>query len=129
MYSEDVATRMLEKSHHRGWNLYRKIGLPIDTGRTIREGFVERLEVDSSYVLLPVASDPRNPDDVMNALERLALKLNRKTPTIEICGIREPITGLTLFPSKIKLHTPEGTYISYEEFLSAIDTYVSALPE
>ncbi len=60
----------------------------------------------------------------MESLERVARKLDREMPHIKIRGASYGLTGFTLNPNFVKLHTPQGYCCSYEEFLNAIDSFV-----
>lgn len=122
-YSPEIAKKIQREFGQRGWNLYTRD--PDKTAsETIRQGPVEDLEIQKSYVLLPVADDPRNPEQVMDALEALAQKLNREIPTIRVGYDSHPLTGITLKEDKIKIHGPEGTHVSYLSFLVSLDSVV-----
>jgi hypothetical protein len=58
----------------------------------------------------------------MDALESFAKKLNREMPTIRVGYQSYPLTGITLRKSDVKIHTPEGTYVSYPVFMEALDS-------
>lgn len=124
-YSSEIAQEILEKFHQKGWNLYRSDN-PNQLGpdERIRQNLAESLEVDGKYVLLPVADDPRDPKQVMDALEVLAIRLNRKMPTIHVDYESHPLTGITLSEDSVKIHTPEGTFVSYPVFMKALDSVV-----
>ena len=62
---------------------------------------------------------------MFDALECLAVRLNRDPPTIEIPGYgRRELTGITLEQNEVKIYTREGTWVSYENFMVAIDSMV-----
>ena len=127
MYSGEQAQEILERFNDKGWNLYKKDRPEIkDDDELIRRGAVSRLEVEASYVLLPAVQESNVPEKVRQALEILALKLNREMPTVIVSGERLPITGISFFPQDVKLHTPEGTYVRYSEVFDVIDTYTNA---
>jgi hypothetical protein len=124
-YSEEIAQEILKKFNAKGWNLYHKTGLE-KTGRdgVIKNNLADKLEMDVSYVLLPAAENPREPASVMNALEKLGKKLNREMPTIQVGFEYHPLTGITLNKDYVKIHTPEGTYVDYETFMSSLESIV-----
>jgi hypothetical protein len=99
--------------------LFRSVGAE----KTIRSNLAQSLEL-GSYVLLPVAKNPRNPKQVFSALEKLAQKLGRKTPTITVNGETHPLTGVTLKENGVKIHTPEGTNVTYPAFMEALESVV-----
>ncbi len=70
--------------------------------------------------------NPRDEREVMDALEKVAVKLGREMPTIELNGYREPFTGFHLRDDNVKLHTEKGTVVSYNDFIIALDTYFNA---
>ena len=79
---------------------------------------------DMPYVLLPVANDPRDPEKVMKRLEDVAKKTNREMPTIKVGFERYPLTGITLRDNDVKIHTPEGTFVSYETFIGSLESVI-----
>jgi len=74
--------------------------------------------------LLPDAKNPNDPKQVFDSLERLSKKLGKKTPTITIKGETHPLTGLTLKEDGVKIHTPQGTNVSYPVLLEALQSVV-----
>lgn len=125
VYSSEIARKILEKFHQNGWNLYRSDNLnQLKADKTIRQNLAESLEINERYVLLPVANDPRDPKQVIDALNVLAQKLNGDMPTIRIGCESSPLTGITLEEDSVKIHTPEGTYVSYQVFMKALDSIV-----
>lgn len=124
-YSPEIAREILEKFHQKGWNLYRSNNSnQLGPDERIRQNLAELLEVDGKYVLLPIADDPRDPRQVMDALEVLAIKLNREMPTIRVGCESYPLTGITLGEDSVKIHTPDGTFVSYPVFMEALDSVV-----
>ena len=125
IYSPEIAQKIFEKFHQKGWNLYRSNKLnQFGPDEAIKRHLAESLEVGGKYVLLPIADDPRDPKQVMDALEVLAQKLNREMPTIRVGHESHPLTGITLREDSVKIHTPEGTLVSYPVFLEALDSIV-----
>ena len=128
-FTEENAQRILEKIKAKGWNAYVKDWEGTDYSEEfcddkIRTNLADRLEVDTKYVMLPVAEDPTDPVQVMAALEALAVKRNRKMPTVMAYGKLQEITGFTLRENRVKIHTPEGTVCTYGVFYSALGTIV-----
>lgn len=124
-YSPEIAQEILEKFHQKGWNLYRSNSLnQLGPDETIRQNLAESLEVNGRYVLLPVANDPRDPKQVMDALEVLARRLNREVPIIRVGYDSHPLTGITLKEDSVKIHTPEGAFVSYPVFMESLDSVV-----
>jgi hypothetical protein len=112
-----------------GWNSYKKIK-PYrgHADETVMAGPVRTLEIGSPYIIYPFAEDPRDPGAVLSALEKVAVKLERRMPTITIEGVHFDITGFTPHPRYVHLHVPEGICVSYETMLAAIPTMVDANP-
>ena len=126
VYSDEVSGRILEEFHEKGWNLYAYVnGMPED--ETIRHGSADGLSLGVHYVLLPFADNPSDPILVMDAMEALAVKLDRKIPTITVGGLSYPMTGITLLEENVKMHTPQGAFVPYPEFLDALDSVVDVL--
>lgn len=123
---EEVENQILNKFHIKGWNLYKSTySARFGADEIIRKYLAEKLEVSERYVMLPKTEDPREPNQVMNALDRLAVKLNRQMPTIKINGERFPWTGFIPRKNNVKVNTIIGHYISYSEFIEALDSIVS----
>jgi len=126
-HPREASRIILDKLHAKSWNAYisENVKTEFDGDRAITEGPANRLEVNLRYVLMPFAEAPESPESVRDALETLARKLNRGTPTITtFTGGREPLTGFRLYHDCVKLNTPAGTEVSYNEFVSALDTLV-----
>ena len=123
MNKEEELKQILKKIHGKGWNIYHTTNE--SRNEDIKNNLVENdLEIDKHYTLLPIANKPKNEKSVMDAIENLAIKLNRKMPTIEIHGSKEPFTGFHLRYDGVKLHTVQGGFVSYDEFIEALDTIV-----
>ena len=124
-YSTEVAKDILDKFHQKGWNVYCNDDVDyVGPNNVIINNLAESLNVNSKYVLLPKADNPRDPNKVMEALEVLAVKLNREMPTITIANYTQPIVGFTLRPNNVYIHTPEGTITSYKLFKESLDSIV-----
>ena len=125
IYTPEIGERILEKIHRKGWNVYNVNNLNVIGGdETIRQNFSEVLDVGNKYLLMPIAQDPRNPEEVYNELEILAQGRNREMPTIQIGLANHPLTGFTLWPECVKVITPEGTVIPYDFFLESLNSIV-----
>lgn len=119
--------QILQEITTRGWNAYKSTDVgSIGQDEVLRRGPAAILECEERYVMMPQAEDPTNPNQVMAALERLALRLNRETPTIEIDGQRFPWTGFKPRESDVKVITDIGHHISYEGFIQCLRTIVHA---
>ena len=126
-YLEEAEKDILYKINSKGWNLYNstnseKKGAEI----IIREGPVEKLEIDERYVFMPISENPKDPEKVFGALERYALKNNRETPKILIGFKRYLWTGFIPKETNVKVNTIIGHYIAYKEFVIALDSIVEA---
>jgi len=136
-YTTETAEQMLAKIHKRGWRAYKKGREPsketpeeskIRHRAYIRGGPAEILDVNTSYVFLPKAKDPADPNCVQKTLDELLQRRGGDMPTITFIygGHTETwgITGMTLHEDEVKFHTEEGTYVSYQHALMALDTLV-----
>ena len=124
-YSNEAAKEILERFHEKGWNLYRSDSIKkMSKEGIISLGLANELMKDMPYVLLPVANDPRDPEKVMKRLEDVAKKTNREMPTIKVGFERYPLTGITLRDNDVKIHTPEGTFVSYETFIGSLESVI-----
>lgn len=121
-YSPDIAEKILDKFHEKGWNLYHMN--QFDSKKTIKNNLAEVLEIDNQYVLLPIADNPRDPEQVTDALKVLAQKLDGKMPTISVGDKSYLLIGFTLKKEQVKIHTPEGTFVPYSVFIESIDSVV-----
>ena len=121
------AKKIIEEFGKKGWNLYGSASEEIPAEEVISKGNAVLLEMGVSYVLLPKAKDPKSPEQVFDALESLAIKLNREMPTITIFGTDLKITGITLRENTVKIHTPDGTEATYKNFIESIDSIVDAI--
>ncbi len=122
-YFSKFAKELLDVLHKKGWNVYRSLDL-MNAEDIIRQNLAQSLEVGGKYVLLPVADNPKDPKQVFDALENLAQKLDRKMPTITVGCDSYSLTGFTLKESDVKIHTPEGTTVSYPIFIRALDSLI-----
>ena len=122
-YSSEVAEQILDKFHQKGWNLYQTNNNP-HPDYAIKNNLASSLELNGMYVLFPTAKNPNDPKQVFDALETLAIKLNRKMPTIKIYDEKIPISGFTLGPTYIQIHSPEGIYTTYTEFLEGLESII-----
>ncbi len=124
-YSAETAQRILAKVNEKGWNAYKSTDVVKTGGReVIEKHLAERLELDERYVMLPKIDEPRNAVKVMVKLEQVAMRLNRMTPTISISGMEHPWTGFILRGDHVKVNTASGHYMSYPEFIEALDTII-----
>ena len=128
-YSSKVAHDILKKFHQKGWNLYNSDDISLkyiskNSDDVIRNNLAYSLKINTSYVLLPAAENPKDPGQVRSALEALAQKLNHEMPTIRFGWESHPLTGITLYSDMVKLHTPYGTIVDYPNFMKALDSIV-----
>ena len=84
----------------------------------------DNLQVNERYALLPAVSNPQDPKEVFSALERLAIKLNRQMPTIQVGNDRYPLTGFKLMKTDVKIISPKGIHVSYDTFLNSLDSLI-----
>lgn len=120
---EKQLKQILEKINRKGWNIYHTTD--VSRSEDIKNNLVEDgLEYNKHYTLLPIADNPKDERSVMDVLENLAIKLNRKMPTIEIHGSRHPFTGFHLRAEDVRLHTEQTTFALYDEFVGALDTII-----
>ena len=121
----DHAALILRKIHAKGWNAYRSTEIArLSFEETVRNELAEKLLVEERYVLLAGANNPRDPQQVDAAMETLALRLNRETPTILIENKQSPWTGFTLHSNYVQVHTYCGHDVSYLTFISALDSII-----
>lgn len=123
IYSKSNAAEILRKVNEKGWHAYQKSD-NLSPEQTIHEGPSDELYIDENYVLLPVADIPNDYSVVMNALERLAVKLDRKQPTIMLLGSELPFLGFGLFKHYVHTHTPPGVRVDYNTFIKSLETLV-----
>lgn len=124
-YSPKIGNQILAKIYDKGWNVYKSTNsLELGVENIIRNYLTQKLELDERYVLLPKAENPKDPEQVMNALEKLAIRLNKQTPTIKINGERFSWTGFIPREKDIKVNTIIGHYISYSEFIEALNSII-----
>ncbi|MBN2094485.1 MAG: hypothetical protein JW727_00400 [Candidatus Aenigmarchaeota archaeon] len=72
---------------------------------TIRLGPAKNLEVGHRYVFLPDAANPADPPGVFAALERYAIQLQRRGPTVSCFGEDLPCIGFTPHETGITVTT------------------------
>ncbi len=123
VYSSEIAKKILDRFHEKGWNLYRS-DVSMGEEQIIRQHLANSLQVGERYTLLPAVDNPKDPKQVFDALETLAQRLDRKMPTIRVGNEYHPLTGITLKEDGIKIHTPEGTFVSYMAFMKALDSVI-----
>jgi hypothetical protein len=119
---EPAAETILNMLKERGWNAYVSAGGTPES--EIARGPVEKLELHTKYVVLPSTENPNSSEEVFAKLEELALRLNRRMPTISIRGKKHAWTGFILEDQQVKLDTPEGPRITYREFINGLDSIV-----
>ncbi len=119
-----MLTAILEKLNEKGWNLYRQSE---DSEGSIKNGPItaENIILNEPYVILPVAEDPSEPEQVWAVLEELAIKHDRKIPEIYFSGRGYPMIGITIGIDRVKVHSPTPAYVTPNEFLCALDSFVS----
>jgi len=124
-YSSEIASQVLDKIHEKGWNVYDSSNIgEIGKDETIRKNLAEALERDKRYILLPIAKNPRDPEQVMGELEIIGQKLNREMPTITGSFGKYPLTGFKLLRDRVKIIIPQGVEVPYSVFMEALDTIV-----
>lgn len=124
-YLEEIGNQILDKIHDKGWNVYKSTNyLEFGAENIIRNYLTEKLELNEKYILFPKAENPKDPEQVMNALEKLTIRLNRQMPTIKINGEIFPWTGFIPREKNIKVNTIIDHYISYSEFIEALNSII-----
>lgn len=118
---------ILQKIRDKGWNPYRSTNVKERGAENVlRDGPAQRLELGERYVIMPIAQDPANPDQVFAALERYALANNRQTPSIVVEGERLPWTGFIPLEDQVKVNTVVGNWVSYPDFVRSLETMTPA---
>ncbi|MEK6919032.1 MAG: hypothetical protein AABW73_03250 [Nanoarchaeota archaeon] len=126
-YSPQTGKTILEKLREKSWNPYDSTNTrSIGSDGVIRNGPAEEFAIGNKYVLLPVAKNPRDPEQVMSKLEKLSVKIGRETPTIMVRGERMGWTGFRIGAQDIKVINEMGQIVPYEEFLRCLETIVDA---
>ena len=126
-YCSDNAGLIITKFSEKNWNLYEsRKAVEIGIKNVIRENLAATLKLDTPYVLLPYTKDPKDPDDVFATLEKVAVKLESRIPTIRIGGADYELTGITPREKVVKLHDPRGTHVTYDSFIDSIYSFVDA---
>ena len=115
--------QILSVLDRKGWNAYRS-NLQVEADETIKRGAVSSLEIGQRYVLFPKIVDHDNPSAVLSELERLAIKLNRVGPTIDIDGKKWAWTGFKPLEDSIKVITEIGHYLFYSHFIFCLESTV-----
>jgi len=115
---------IFEMIRAKGWNAYGSEIGALCGDEVIKRNLVElELELNKRYVILPRASDPRDPEQVKEKLEDVTEKLSRRDPlTIMISGAKRPLTGFTLKANGVIVNTPRNCIVGYEEFLRAVES-------
>lgn len=128
-YTEENARLILEKFHTKGWNLYMKDedNKIRDQNKVVRENLADKLELNKHYVTLPFAKDPRNPTDVIEALQSLSFQLLGRNPTINVLNTTYPIRGISLYEGYICLD-PSGLRVPYSLAIRSLDTIINTKP-
>lgn len=121
---------ILAKVHGSGWNPYNSTDTSsIGAEGVIRRGPAEQFQLNERYVMMPRITDNKDPEKVFGALERIARdQLDRQPPTIEIGGERFSWTGFIPRKGAVKVNSEVGHYISYQDFLRALDTITKIKP-
>ncbi|MBS3093249.1 hypothetical protein J4456_01565 [Candidatus Pacearchaeota archaeon] len=122
-YLPQAEDSIIKKIRENGWNIYNSANSSErGADEIISAGPVEHLQLLERYALMPLVQDAKNPKKVFEALEKFALNNNRQTPTIRIKYERYPWTGFIPREQDLKVNTIIGHYISYEEFVKALDS-------
>ena len=127
----DKGTLLIKMVAERGWNLYDSTEATADAAMSpdfLRRGPVKGLEVARKYALMPVCENTSDPKNVMAALERVALSLDRQMPTISIWPHRWPLTGFKVVDENIiKIITTAGHNVTYERAVEAARTLYNTI--
>ena len=122
---DDLRKTILDKINEKGWNVYETNNRKITTeDGVIRQGPVNTIEINKHYILYPITNDPKDPGEILEELDKIAVKLNREMPTISLGDYETAFTGFTTHVDGVKLHVPEGLIINYQEFIESLDSIV-----
>ncbi|MFA4887750.1 MAG: hypothetical protein WC595_06065 [Candidatus Nanoarchaeia archaeon] len=84
-----------------------------------------KIETNVDYTLYPLTPDPREPEEIFQALKRVASS-SREPPSITFHGRRHTLMGLTLHDRVVELSGSEET--SYETFIKSLDSITDIRP-
>ena len=116
----------------RGYYFYDKTGvqnLQQQRAEVVQKGPVTKLQEGRTYVLLPQSKKPTAITSVDQALESLVRQFKGYPPRVTFQGTRIPCLGITLEDKfEVKLHTPEGTFLSPEEAVLILSTLTPYQP-
>jgi len=122
---DDVRKIILDKINEKGWNVYETNNREITTEEgVVRQGPVDKIEINRHYVLYPITKNPKDSEEILEELEKIAVKMNREMPTISLGNYKTAFTGFTPYLDKVKLHVPEGLIVNYSEFIDSLDSIV-----
>ncbi len=106
-----------------GWNLYAR-DKGADPNFTIEHNLADALSLEQGYVLMPKADNPTDSNQVWAALEELAIRLHREWPSIIIKGQETQMSGITPHLGEVHIHCPKGLYVSYDELIAALPSFL-----
>lgn len=112
IYDNKNSRTILEKIHEKGWDICKS--------KNLRQS-VECLEINETYVILPKSENQRDSGQPPSSLETLSDRLNGKTSTIRYNGKGYKWTGFSLFNSQVLINTSEGIWVSYPNFINALE--------
>jgi hypothetical protein len=125
-YSPTMADILLKKITRRGWNVYDATNADkIGTEFVINVNLVEKLEMNRRYVLFPNAANPRDPEQVEKAFERVVKLLRGDDPPIILGGKGHPLDSFILEAQNVTVITDMRHYVSYMEFLQALNSIIA----
>jgi hypothetical protein len=121
---EQAEKDIFSKIHGKRWDLYDSTGVTSrhEAEKSLRAGPVQKLVCERKYVLMPKIEDSRNPESLFNELERVARDILNKRMAIKISGRTFDWTGFIPHGDRVKVNTNVGHYLSYSEFVSALDS-------
>ena len=126
-YTPEIANKIYEKFQRKGWNFYpsdpiHKIGLI----PAIQAGPIASLELNTNYTLFPIAQNPRDPEQIFNAIERITRSFP-KPPTITLEAREHRLMGITLYEQTVEL-SGYTTATPYELFLKSLESIIDVRP-
>lgn len=130
LYDEQTERKILYKLHERQWNPYSSNQIHVvGRDRVIQQGPASRLQLHGSYTLWPRIANSCDPQEVMEALDRLIAKLGGQLPAILFQDQIYTLSGFTLHPAVVKLHaagphSSKPLTLTPARFLRTLDTLV-----
>ncbi len=124
-YNAQIAEKIINKIHDKGWNVYDTREHHILGGDGVIENkLAETIVTGGRYILLPMIENSNNPKAVFSKLEEVAKKMGREMPTIYVGEIETAFTGFNFLEDDVQIHCPEGFVVTHDEFLKELEDIV-----